>query len=274
VTKYWTAEEAYKDRKDFSFEIDLCSDPHLWSWIISDDWKNTDKRTDGRDGIFAKSPRCDISLQGAQVCNPWSPQCQQDTSPNRKIPAVLVRPCISRMSQKRATSVGLQSTPTGKRPRWCDYMSDLVWCRLGVETAELCENAVVDREVFQVLLGLLPPWISPKEKQAPKWVKEWVCRPTLNPSVYKIMFSLFAKSKCRIQIIKHTWTETCVFVKISSTYQTYCRRENGADTTNLNHVPPKQLKKNIAWRSSEILGLLHTTHYFFRQSTKKLVSVY
>ena len=40
---------------------------------------------------------------------------------------------------------------------WCDYMSDLAWCRLGVETAELCENAVVDREVFRVLLGLLPP---------------------------------------------------------------------------------------------------------------------
>jgi len=36
-------------------------------------------------------------------------------------------------------------------------MSDLAWSRLGVETAELCENAVVDREVFQVLLELLPP---------------------------------------------------------------------------------------------------------------------
>jgi len=36
-------------------------------------------------------------------------------------------------------------------------MSDLAWSRLVVETAELCENAVADREVFRVLLGLLPP---------------------------------------------------------------------------------------------------------------------
>jgi len=36
----------------------------------------------------------------------------------------------------------------------------------------------------------------------------------LNLSVYEIVCSLFVKSKCRIQIIKHTWTETYVFVKI------------------------------------------------------------
>jgi len=37
----------------------------------------------------------------------------------------------------------------------------------------------------------------------------------LNFSIYEIVFSLFAKSECRIQIIKQIWTETCVFVKIS-----------------------------------------------------------
>ena len=42
------------------------------------------------------------------------------------------------------------------RPRCSEYIFDLVWSRLGVETAELSEIAV-DREVFQVLLGLLPP---------------------------------------------------------------------------------------------------------------------
>ena len=73
----------------------------------------------------------------------------------------------------------------------------------------------VDREVFRVHLGLRLRWLFQKEKRAPKWVNEWVCRPTLNPSIYEIVFSLFAKSKCRIQIIKHTWMETCVFVKIS-----------------------------------------------------------
>jgi len=38
--------------------------------------------------------------------------------------------------------------------------------------------------------------------------------------IYEIVFTLFGKTECRIQIIKHIWTETCVFVKISSKYQT------------------------------------------------------
>jgi len=31
--------------------------------------------------------------------------------------------------------------------------------------------------------------------------------PALNVSIYEIVFGIFAKSKCRIQIIKHTWTQ-------------------------------------------------------------------
>jgi len=42
------------------------------------------------------------------------------------------------------------------RPRCSDSVSDLAWPRLGVEPAELSEIAV-NRAVFQVLLGLLPP---------------------------------------------------------------------------------------------------------------------
>jgi len=44
-------------------------------------------------------------------------------------------------------------------------ISDLAWSRLGVEPAELSEIAV-DRGVFRVLLGLLPPRPSPEEKGA------------------------------------------------------------------------------------------------------------
>jgi len=112
----------------------------------------------------------------------------------------------------RIKSFEIQSTPTGKRPRWRDYISDLAWSRVGVEILKL---HVVDREVFRVLLGLLPPRLSPKEKLAPKWVNEWVCRLTLKLSIYEIVFSLFAKSKCRIQKFKHICTETCIFVKIT-----------------------------------------------------------
>jgi len=45
------------------------------------------------------------------------------------------------------------------RPRWNDCISDLACYHLGVEPAELSEIAV-DREVFHVLLGLLPQWHS------------------------------------------------------------------------------------------------------------------
>ena len=38
--------------------------------ILGDDWKNTVRRTNGRDGIFTKRSRCDTSWQRAQVWNP------------------------------------------------------------------------------------------------------------------------------------------------------------------------------------------------------------
>jgi len=63
---------------------------------------------------------------------------------------------VSRMSNERLVRQAL-AKPTGKRPRcrlrprWSNWISDLAWPRLVVESAELSEIAV-DREVFQVLL--------------------------------------------------------------------------------------------------------------------------
>jgi len=100
-------------------------------------------------------------------------------------------------------SFRLQTAPTGKRPKVCprtrrrNYISDLACSLLGVEPAELSDISV-DREVFRVLLGLQPLRLSRTEKRARKWENEWVCRPTLNFSIYEITFSLFAKSECRI----------------------------------------------------------------------------
>jgi len=53
------------------------------------------------------------------------------------------------------------------KDRWRDYISDLACSRLGVEPAELSE-ITVDREVFRVLLGLLPPAALPKGKAGTK----------------------------------------------------------------------------------------------------------
>jgi len=57
------------------------------------------------------------------------------------------------------------------------------------------------------------PAALPKGKPGTK-MNEWVCRPTFKLSIYEIVFSLFAKSECLIQINKHIWMETCVFVEI------------------------------------------------------------
>jgi len=46
--------------------------------------------------------------------------------------------------------------------RWSDYISNLAWYHLGVEQAELPEIAL-DREVFRVLLVLLPPRLFPRK---------------------------------------------------------------------------------------------------------------
>jgi len=78
---------------------------------------------------------------------------------------------VSRIPHKRLARQVQLAEPTEKRfrghprPRWSDYISDLAWSRLGVEPAELSEIAV-DREVFQVLLGLLLPRRSLEENRA------------------------------------------------------------------------------------------------------------
>ena len=52
---------------------------------------------------------------------------------------------VTRMPQKRWARQVLLATPTGKQPRgrprtrWCDYISDPAWSRLGVKPAKLSE---------------------------------------------------------------------------------------------------------------------------------------
>ena len=77
----------------------------------------------------------------------------------------------SRMPHERLVRQVLLGKPTAKRPRscprprWSDCISDIAWSHLGVEPVELSEIAV-DRDIFQVLLGLLPPRPSLEEKRA------------------------------------------------------------------------------------------------------------
>ena len=75
------------------------------------------------------------------------------------------------MPNQRLVRQALLAKPIGKRPRrrsrprWSNCISDIAWSRLGVEPAELSEIAT-DREVFQVLLWMLPAQPSREEKRA------------------------------------------------------------------------------------------------------------
>ena len=152
----------FKDRKAVYFCIDLCFDPHLWSLILGNDWKSDIPSPNGRDGIFAKSSRCDTSWQSAQLWNSQSPECWT-ASPNRKISTKMIRPRDQNVPGKIAK-------PTRKRPRgrpttrWSDYISDLDLPSLSVELAE-------PSEMYLSLVGLLSRGPPPK-KQAWKWMNE------------------------------------------------------------------------------------------------------
>jgi len=73
---------------------------------------------------------------------------------------------MSRMLHERLARQVQPTKPAEKRfrgypkPAGSGWMSDLARSRLGVEPAQL-----FDREVFQVLLGLLPPRPSLEEKR-------------------------------------------------------------------------------------------------------------
>jgi len=69
------------------------------------------------------------------------------------------------MNDWRGKSCLLNPREIGPGTRWRDYISDLAWSRLDVEPTELPEIAV-DRAVFRVLLGLLPPRTFLKQKRA------------------------------------------------------------------------------------------------------------
>ena len=69
---------------------------------------------------------------------------------------------LVRMPPERLPGVVFRACPTGKRPRgrprtrWRDYVSRLVWERLGVPPEEL-EEVAGERDVWTSLLRLLPP---------------------------------------------------------------------------------------------------------------------
>ena len=74
---------------------------------------------------------------------------------------------VSRMPQERLPKQTLFAVPNGKRPvgrprqRWMNHIEDLGWNRLGL-TLEEMKEVVEDRDVWRLILELLPPQPSRK----------------------------------------------------------------------------------------------------------------
>ena len=63
--------------QNFQFSIGSLFRSHQWSWYLGDDWNNTVKRTNVRDGMFAKGSPCDTSWQRTQVWNRKAPDVKR-----------------------------------------------------------------------------------------------------------------------------------------------------------------------------------------------------
>jgi len=132
---------------------------------------------------------------------------------------MLVRPCVqnvsgkdgkvspsgyslhSRVSGPEVVQGDVTTSPTLLAPSWCGA-SRGIW--------DYCWSWGISGPPRAA-----SPATLPKGKSGTN-VTEWIIwTPTLKLSIYETVFSLFAKSECRIETIKHILTETCVFMKIS-----------------------------------------------------------
>ena len=139
--------------------------------------------------------------------------------PESRDPSYINSPMYPECRRKewQTKSFGLQSTPRESGPKFAQGLVGVITSPTFLGPVLVWSQQNYLRLLLIVsyfLLGLLPPRPSPKEKRTWKWVYQWICRPASKLSIYEIVFSLFAKNECRIQRIKHIWTETCVFVKM------------------------------------------------------------
>jgi len=132
----------------------VCSDPHLWSWVLGDDWKNCQKIKRQRRDICKEFSVWHFVTKstGLKSVKPGMSRHFPESRDLINFSSAMCPECLRK--DWRSKSFGLRSTPKrGKRPRgrprttWRDYISGLAWSRLGVERAEQSEIAL-DCDVF------------------------------------------------------------------------------------------------------------------------------
>jgi len=138
-------------------------------------------RLDSKQQSFGMT-RAGIWIQSTSFGGSYSTSCtssqmvRRSTSPNTEIPTTMVWPrdknVFGKISEKRGEYCWLHPRERDQlRTRWSDYISDLAWPRVSVESAELLEIPG-NREGFRVLLGLLIR--LPSRGKAYVKINEWI----------------------------------------------------------------------------------------------------
>jgi len=95
---------------------------------MCNDRKNTIPSVNGRDGIFAKSSK--TSWQRGQLWNSQNPECGATSPPNRKIPAILVPPCVQNVPEKIGEASSAGYTYTKRKASQKAFKDQVEWPHL------------------------------------------------------------------------------------------------------------------------------------------------
>ena len=121
--------EAVKHRKAVSCKIGLCSNHHLWSSTLSNNYKNALISTSGRDGILRRVHGVTFGTKCAAVkfVKPWTSSHFSSESKDPSYVDSSMRTEYLRKDWRRKSCWLHHEKETQSRPktRWCDYISDL-----------------------------------------------------------------------------------------------------------------------------------------------------
>jgi len=133
---------------------------------------------------------------------------------------ILVHPRVHRAHRLKSADLGITQLrlPAKRmaaarglpRTRLCDYISNLDWPRLILESAELAE-AAEQSVVFWALLRLLPAHSSPEKKWIWKWMRNSVVQHEFKKIEDRQSFSMIVGSEPIVFVYVSAITYTCIF---------------------------------------------------------------
>ena len=184
----------------------FCSDLHLYSWILGNDWKTIIPSANGRDEIFAKSPWRDTwrQMRSCEIRKTLNvdPLLRIEISQWRWFDHV------TRMPHKRLARHVQLAISTGKRPRgrprtrWRDYISDLTWPVL-VWSQQYYQRLLLTHADISSPSRAAALRLFPEEKRKRKWMIERVITQTW--TLFALQLAVVCCCRSKIVSVVHRW---------------------------------------------------------------------